>query len=87
MGRDAGDIPRVKEHLARVGLIEASQEAQKGRFSAATGSEEEKHFAGLDLQADAVEREGLAEPLAQAANCYGYHRIMRGRRSPESPDC
>jgi hypothetical protein len=61
VGRNAGDVLVVDQHLAGVGLFEPGEHTQRGGLAAAGGAEQGEEFAGPDGEIEAVEREGRAE--------------------------
>ena len=60
---EAGDV-----RLAGVGLQQRGQDAHGGRLAGAVGAEQAEHRAGRHAEVDAVERDHVAEGLAQAAH-------------------
>jgi hypothetical protein len=52
---------------ARVRPHQAEQHPQRRRLSGPVRAEEADHLAGLDREAEPIDREHLAEPLRQAA--------------------
>src|SRR6185436_8532916 len=49
------DVPSLQNDAARVGLLEAADDAQGGRLAAAGRAEKSQELAGLDLEGDAFE--------------------------------
>jgi hypothetical protein len=58
--------PIAQGDLARVGLLEAGHEPQRGGLAAAAGAEQGEDLAAPDRQRNGIHRRRLAEPLADA---------------------
>ncbi len=95
-GHDAGrdGIVRAREvawlagdeDVAAVGAVHAAENADQGRFPGAVLSDDGVDLAGLDVEVDAVERDGGAELLADACQARRRvaHRISAARMRPAS---
>ncbi len=68
---DRGDVLAVDQDLARVVLLEAGQDAQRGGLAAAGRAEQGEQLTGPDGQVEAVQRGGGAEGAAQRAELDG----------------
>jgi len=54
--RHAGDVLAADHDAAALDVFEAGERAQRGGLAAAGAAEQHDHFAGLDAQAEVVER-------------------------------
>lgn len=52
-------------HFALVGPVHTGEHLDEGGLPAAVGAEEGKHAAAVEVEADPVQRDGAAEPLAE----------------------
>ena len=64
VGRHAGDVLAVEEDPARVGLLEAGDQAQAGRLARARRPEQREELAVVDLEAHLVDGADVAEAAA-----------------------
>jgi hypothetical protein len=58
-----GDHTPVERDLARIGRLRSGQDLHQRRFSGAVLADERVHFAGFDIERDAVERTDAGERL------------------------
>ena len=54
--------------LSRIGQVHARKHLDEGRFSGAVLAQKRMHFTGVDIQVEAIEREGSGKPFRDAAH-------------------
>ena len=65
VGRAGGDVGAGELHAARIGLLEAGDQAQRGRLARARRAEEREELAAPDVQGNGVDRRDAAEPARE----------------------
>ena len=66
--RQVGGVDVLDLDPAGVGLLEAGDDAQEGRLATAGGAEQGRELPGRDAEGDVVERDEVAESLADTAD-------------------
>ena len=64
---DVARVLAVKEHFAGVGRFEARDNSEQRRFARARESQQRNQLAGLDMEADMIDRNEVAELLADVS--------------------
>ena len=75
-------------HLALVRVVDAREHLDEGGLPGTVGTEQGEDAAGVDVEVDRVQREGAAEPFAEAA--YADERLCgtaRGRSALSGASC
>ena len=70
VGREPDDAAAAEEDLARAGLLEAADHAQRRRLAAARGPEQGEEAAGRDLDRHVVNRNHVVEALGDVLEPY-----------------
>src|SRR5580704_3516807 len=63
------DVPAVKLHLTRIGVLEARDDAQQRGLPRTRGSQQRDELALRYLQANVIERGEPSERFSDVANC------------------
>jgi hypothetical protein len=62
--REARNVLTADQDAALVGLLEAGNQAERGRLAAPRGAEQGDELAGRDIEVHCVDRDDLVEALA-----------------------
>ena len=68
----AGGVGALDPHGAAVGLVEPGDHPEQGGLPPAAGAEQRREPAAADIDADVVEGDEIAEPLADV-ECLNAH--------------